>query len=66
MAARRLLSEGACSVRREAQDVAAPSLVLAAGVLAFLGIAFSGIEDGHAAIVPDERLPVPVRCPNTV
>lgn len=33
---------------REAQDVAAPSLGLAAGVLAFLGFAFSGVEGSSA------------------
>jgi hypothetical protein len=42
------LSAAAAGARREAQDVAAPSLGLATAVLAFLGFAFSGVEGSSA------------------
>ena len=35
---------------REAQEVAAPSLGLAALVLAFLGFSFSGVEGSQAGV----------------
>lgn len=41
-------SAAAGGSHREAQDVAAPSLGLAAAVLAFLGVAFSGVEGSSA------------------
>lgn len=43
-------SAAAAASHREAQDVAAPSLGLAAAVLAFLGFAFSGVEGSSAGV----------------
>jgi hypothetical protein len=40
------------SQRREARDVAPPALGLAAAVLAFLGVSFSGVEGSNAFDMP--------------
>ena len=59
---RAVTQHGGGRPHREAQEVAGPSLGLAAGVLTFLGVAFSGVDSSQAGFDLDYRVGTTPEC----